>query len=93
MGCCLRTKCGAKTLTRYGPAICGKCGHLLCHLRENNAHARELAKMAMIVVILLCSKILSEFFPSVAATTHWIVTEDGRIQSQVILGTKIRLVE
>ena len=40
-------------------------------------------KMATLVVVLLCSKILFQSFPVIQATTHWIVTEDGRIQAQV----------
>jgi tetratricopeptide (TPR) repeat protein len=39
--------------------------------------------VAMLIVGLLCWKIFFQTFPSVQASTHWMVTEDGRIQSQV----------
>ena len=39
--------------------------------------------MATLVAVLLCSKLFIQVLAGVHGSTHWLVTEDGRIQSQV----------
>lgn len=41
--------------------------------------------MATCVVVLLCMKVFLYRFHLTAASAHWVVTEDGKIQSQVIV--------
>ena len=39
--------------------------------------------MATAVALLMCSNIFIQVIPIVKGTTHWVVTEDGRVQAQV----------
>ena len=39
--------------------------------------------MATTVVLLVCSNVFFQVIPVIKGTTHWVVTEDGRIQAQV----------
>lgn len=47
--------------------------------RENMATA--------FVSLLLCSKVILDIFPAAHGSTHWMVTEDGRIQAQVLISS------
>lgn len=35
------------------------------------------------MVVLVCSNVILQNIKAIEAATHWVVTEDGRIQSQV----------
>ena len=47
--------------------------------------------MATAVALLMCSNIFIQVIPIVEGITHWVVTEDGRIQAQVGTASLLRV--